>query len=298
VSFTGSAETARRIRSHATITERSTRVNIEADSLNCAVLGCDATPGSAEFDLFVREVVREMTVKAGQKCTAIRRAVVPASMLKNTSEAIAERLAKIIVGDPRNAAVRMGPVVNKTQQRHAQEGIAQLQSEARIVFGDAASFAPLDADPRVACFVQPTLLACDSGPATGTVHRVEVFGPVATLIPYREPQEAFALAGFGGGSLVASIFTADDEFAAHAMRELAATHGRVLCVNESIGQSQTGHGNVMPMCLHGGPGRAGGGEELGGLRALAFYHRRSVLQSSQHRLSAFSLLGQPAEATR
>jgi 3,4-dehydroadipyl-CoA semialdehyde dehydrogenase len=296
VSFTGSAQTAERIRTNGSVTRHSTRINIEADSLNCAVLGPEARPGTAEFDLFVREVVREMTVKTGQKCTAIRRAIVPAAVLQEVADAISARLTQLTVGDPRNPEVRMGPVVNKIQQRHALEGISLLQSEARVVCGASPDFAPLDADPRVSCFVQPTLFACASPLSANHVHTVEVFGPVATLLPYGDVQEAFDLARLSGGSLVGSIFSADDEFSAQAIRELAHSHGRILSVNESVGQSQTGHGNVMPMCLHGGPGRAGAGEELGGLRALSFYHRRAVVQSSLGLLNAFASHGAESRA--
>jgi 3,4-dehydroadipyl-CoA semialdehyde dehydrogenase len=291
VSFTGSAETAERIRSNASVLQHSTRINIEADSLNCSLLGPDVAAGTPEFDLFIREVVREMTVKAGQKCTAIRRVIVGSGVMPAVEEALAARLEKIMVGDPRNPAVRMGPLVNKAQQSLALAGIAALKSESRVVFGESPAFSAVDADPRVACFVQPTLLACDSPRSAGQVHRVEVFGPVATLLPYESSQEALELAAWGGGSLVGSIFTADDEFAARAMFEFAANHGRVLCVNEAIGQSQTGHGNVMPMCLHGGPGRAGAGEELGGLRALAFFHRRAVIQSAGNRIESLRTHG-------
>jgi 3,4-dehydroadipyl-CoA semialdehyde dehydrogenase len=288
VSFTGSAETAARIRGHAMVLRNATRVNVEADSLNAAILGPDARPGTPEFDLLVREVVREMTVKAGQKCTAIRRVLVPATQRGAVAEAIAAKLAKVIVGNPRNKDVRMGPLVSKDQQAAALRGIAALRRETKALFDGGSDFRPLDADAERAAFVPPTLLGCEDGLAARAVHEIEVFGPVATLVPYADSAQAFAIARLGQGSLVASVFSGDAEYLKEAAVELAESHGRVLTVNAAVGQSQTGHGNVMPMCLHGGPGRAGGGEELGGLRALAFYHRRSAIQGSVDRLNAIA----------
>ncbi|MGB0126804.1 MAG: 3,4-dehydroadipyl-CoA semialdehyde dehydrogenase [Rhodocyclaceae bacterium] len=288
VAFTGSATTGRRIRAHPAMLRASTRLNVEADSLNCALLSPDATPGSAEFDLLVREVVKEMTVKAGQKCTAIRRILVPAALRGAVAEAIAAKLADVAVGNPRNPAVRMGPLVNRRQQHAAWEGIARLRREARVIFGGREDFVPIDADPARAAFVPPTLLACDDPFAAAAVHEVEVFGPVATIVPYANAEQAFALARRGQGSLVASVFSADETFSARAALELADSHGRVVCVDSAVAKTQTGHGNALPQCLHGGPGRAGGGEELGGLRALNFYHRRCAVQGGSARLGALA----------
>ncbi|OGA48283.1 MAG: phenylacetic acid degradation bifunctional protein PaaZ [Betaproteobacteria bacterium RIFCSPLOWO2_12_FULL_63_13] len=278
VSFTGSAETALRIRGHAAVLRHSTRVNVEADSLNAALLGPEAKAGTPEFDLLVREVVREMTVKAGQKCTAIRRVLAPADQCDAVADAIRAKLAKIVVGNPRNKDVRMGPLVSKSQQQAALEGLAALKRETSVVFDGGPDFRPLDADPTLAAFVPPTLLSCGDALAAHAVHDVEVFGPAATVVPYAGAEQAFAIARLGQGSLVASVFSADAQFLRQAAVELAESHGRVLAVNAAIGSIHTGHGNVMPQCMHGGPGRAGGGEELGGLRALAFYHRRSAIQ--------------------
>jgi 3,4-dehydroadipyl-CoA semialdehyde dehydrogenase len=230
-----------------------------------------------------------MTIKAGQKCTAIRRVIVPAAFLKDVADAICEKLDKVMVGDPRHAEVRMGPLVNRSQQRQALHGIAALKTEARVLFGDGTHFIPRDADPVVGAFVQPTLLVCDDAATARRVHEVEVFGPVATLLAYSDEQQAFDLARRGGGSLVASVFSANPDFSGRATLDLSDSNGRVLCVSEAVGQTQTGHGNVMPMCLHGGPGRAGGGQELGGLRALAFYHHRFALQSSSKGLEEFAV---------
>ncbi|MFN8061050.1 MAG: 3,4-dehydroadipyl-CoA semialdehyde dehydrogenase [Vicinamibacterales bacterium] len=286
VAFTGSADTARDVRGHAAVLRHATRVNVEADSVNAAILGPDVRPGSPEFDLLVREVVREMTVKAGQKCTAIRRVLVPASVRQDVEEAIRTALGSIVVGNPRHASVRMGPLVSKAQQHAALDGLAALQHETTTIFDGGPAFSPVDADESVAAFVPPTLLSVHDASDAETVHDVEVFGPVATVVPYADTADAFALARRGRGSLVASLFSADTAWLADGALELAESHGRVLAVNDAVGKTHTGHGNVMPNCLHGGPGRAGGGEELGGLRALALYHRRSAIQAHTDVLSA------------
>ncbi|HXJ17999.1 MAG TPA: 3,4-dehydroadipyl-CoA semialdehyde dehydrogenase [Candidatus Polarisedimenticolia bacterium] len=278
ISFTGSADTAARVRSHANVLRRSVRVNIEADSINSAVLGPDASPGSDVFNLLVKEVVREMTLKAGQKCTAIRRVFVPRAHLRALGDAVSEKLVQIKVGNPRNPEVKMGPVVNKAQQSSCFEGLATLKNECSVVFGNDRQFQPLDADPEKAAFVQPTLLSCDNGLAAHAVHDVEVFGPAATLIAYDTPNDLIVLLRRGLGSLVASIFSSDAPFTQQLVVAVADLHGRIMVVDPAVGNQHTGHGNVMPGCLHGGPGRAGGGEELGGLRALLLYHRRFVVQ--------------------
>ncbi len=291
ISFTGSAETAGRIRSHRNVIRHSIRLNVEADSLNSTLLGPDVKPGAPEFDLFVKEVVREMTVKAGQKCTAIRRILVPASHKNAIADALVARLTKTTVGNPRNKEVRMGPLVSKAQQRAAQEGISQLAKETKVLFDGGKNFKLIDADPTVGAFIPPTLLSGDDPMHSRAVHDIEVFGPVATLLPYDDLPQALTIARLGQGSLVASVFSADDSVIETAALELAESHGRVLTVNAAVGQVQTGHGNVMPMCLHGGPGRAGGGEELGGLQALAFYHQRSAIQGPADRLKAIAARG-------
>jgi 3,4-dehydroadipyl-CoA semialdehyde dehydrogenase len=287
IAFTGSAETAAKLKSHPNVIRHSIRFNAEADSLNASLLGPDARPGAPEFDLFVREVHREMTVKAGQKCTAIRRALVPRAVADAVTEALAARLAKTITGNPRNETVTMGPIVDKAQQKAVLDGLVALKREARAVTGEGA-FQPVDADPAKSAFVPPTLLRCDRPADARAVHEVEVFGPVSTLMPYDSPEEAFALAARGGGSLVASVFTADDAFAQAAVLGLGASHGRVMVIDDAVGKLQTGHGIVMPMCVHGGPGRAGGGEELGGLRGLRFYHQRLAVQGNKARMAALA----------
>lgn len=294
VSFTGSFETARGLRSHANVQDNNLRFAMEADSLNLCCFGPDARPGSAEFALAVKEVTRELTIKAGQKCTAIRRVLVPRAFYGEAVDALRASLEKVQVGDPRVEGVRMGPLVTKAQQAAAWDGIATLSAEARIVTGGAdRAYAPGGLDPDKACFVPPTLLACDAPVDGKAVHAVEVFGPAATVMPYDDAAQAADLAALGGGSLAASVFTGDDAFALSFVPAIAPSHGRLLVVNEAIGKSHTGHGNAMPQTVHGGPGRAGGGEELGGLRGMRFYHQRTAVQSTAERLEA--LRAQSAE---
>ena len=279
LSFTGSADTAVSIRSHAAVTRHSVRVNIEADSLNCSILGPDAAPGTPSFDNYVGELVREMSTKSGQRCTAIRRALVPAALLDQVAEAVSAKLAAIKVGNPRNEEVRMGSLVSREQHDNVQAGIRTLAGESRILF-DGSRQALVDADPATAACVAPVLLGISEADSATLVHDLEVFGPVSTLIGYRDTAHALALAHRGLGSLVASAFSADETWLAQTAAALSASHGRVHCVTPEVGKTQTGHGNVMPGSIHGGPGRAGGGEELGGLRGLGFYHRRSAIQAS------------------
>jgi 3,4-dehydroadipyl-CoA semialdehyde dehydrogenase len=295
VAFTGSADTARALRTNPNMIARSTRINIEADSLNLSLLGPDAKPGTAEFDLFVKEVAREMTVKAGQKCTAIRRALVPAAVADAVTDALSARLAKVVTGNPRNETVRMGPLVNKAQQKTALDGIGQLAAEADIVIGGAEGFKPVDADPAAGAFVPPTLLRARAPKEGRAIHEIEVFGPVCTVMPYGSTEEAYGLAARGGGSLAASVFTSDDAFATDAALGIAAMHGRILVIDAKVSEANTGHGIVMPMCVHGGPGRAGGGEELGGKRGMRFYHQRLAVQANTARLDR--LAGGAAEAS-
>ncbi len=277
VSFTGSAATAAKIRSHPTVIQHSVRVNIEADSINSALLLPDAEPEA--FDLLVKEVVREMTVKSGQKCTAIRRVFVPAEQYELAAAGIGARLARTTVGNPRNETVRMGALVSKGQMASVQEGLELLQTQAETLYDGSAS-ALVDADPTVSCCIAPTLLGVRDADTADLIHDVEVFGPVATLIAYRDLDHALALVRRGQGSLVTSLYGSDPHALAGAAVELADSHGRVHIISPDVGAIHTGHGNVMPQSLHGGPGRAGGGEELGGLRALNFYHRRSAVQAS------------------
>jgi 3,4-dehydroadipyl-CoA semialdehyde dehydrogenase len=294
ISFTGSASTAAGIRSHANVLRRSVRANIEADSINSAILGPDAGPGSDIFDLLVKEVVREMTLKAGQKCTAIRRILVPRQHMQAAGEAIAGKLTWLKVGNPRNPEVKVGPVVNKAQQAACLEGLKKLKQECSVLFGGDEAFQPLDADAQKSAFVQPTLLASKNGIDAKFVHDVEVFGPAATLVPYDNTADLIAIARRGMGSLVASIFSNDADFVREVVLGIGDLHGRLLVVDSSVGSQHTGHGNVMPSCLHGGPGRAGGGEELAALRAVLFYHRRFVVQGPTSRLADLAAISADA----
>ena len=287
VAFTGSADTGEGIRQHPRVRQQGVRMNIEADSLNAALLGPDAAPGSPSFDFFVREVVREMTSKTGQKCTAIRRVLVPAEHAAAATDAIAAALSKIVVGDPANASVNMGPVVNMAQRKSVQEGIRKLSAQATIAYSPEP-FALVDADAVKGAFVPPTLLKLGNGVDGEMVHELEIFGPVATVVPYRDKADAFAVARRGGGSLAASVFSGDTGFLAEAAVALGTTHGRLLLVDPAIGDSHPGHGIVLPSLMHGGPGRAGGGEELGGLHGLWFYHQRVAMQGSATTLSALA----------
>ncbi len=284
VSFTGSAETAAVIRSHRAVTHLSVRVNIEADSVNCALLLPSEAADSQAIDLLAKEVAREMTVKSGQKCTAIRRVLVPEKLYDTAAQAISARLAKTTLGNPRNDTVRMGAVVNREQFDAVHTGLSHLKAQAAVLH-DGRSHALVDADAAIACCVGPTLLGtrdAAGSDAADRIHDTEVFGPVATLVPYRNDDldHALQLIGRGQGSLVASVYGTDPAALARASTELASCHGRVHVVSPDVASMHTGHGNVMPQSLHGGPGRAGGGEELGGLRALNFYHRRAALQAS------------------
>ncbi|WMY09347.1 3,4-dehydroadipyl-CoA semialdehyde dehydrogenase [Paraburkholderia phenoliruptrix] len=293
VSFTGSAETAATLRAHPAFVVRGARLSVEADSLNSAILCADATPDTPAFQLFISEVVREMTVKSGQKCTAIRRAFVPDTALEAVVDALKAKLSKVTVGNPRNDAVRMGSLVSRAQCENVLAGIAALREEAVLAY-DGSSAALIDADATIAACVAPHLFVVNDPDSATLLHDLEVFGPVASVAPYRVASNAgslpeahaVALARRGHGSLVASIYSNDDAHLGRLALELADSHGRVHAVSPSVQQSQTGHGNVMPMSLHGGPGRAGGGEELGGLRALGFYHRRAAVQASAVALEA------------
>jgi len=279
IAFTGSSATANRIVANPNVLARGARVNVEADSINAALLAPGVAAATPAFDAFIKEVAREMTVKAGQKCTAIRRVFVPAQQANAVTDALAARLAKTTVGDPRDEKTRMGPLVNRAQQAAALAGIARLAREAQFVTGSPQAPRLDGIDGEKSAFVAPTLLKAGDG-AGSALHDTEVFGPCATLIPYQNEAEAFALVARGGGSLVASVYGEDRDFLARAVTELGALHGRVLAVEPSIADAHTGHGIVMPQCHHGGPGRAGNGAELGGLYGLRFYHQRVAVQGS------------------
>jgi 3,4-dehydroadipyl-CoA semialdehyde dehydrogenase len=293
VAFTGSADTAAQVRGHRNVVARSVPVNIEADSINAALLAPDAAGGGVAFDAFVREVVREMTVKAGQKCTAIRRIFVPADKADAVAEALFAKLKSTKVGDPRSEDTRMGPLVTRAQQAAAFEGINKLASEADFIIGSPQAPALDGIDAAKAAFVAPTLMKVREARSAEAVHEVEVFGPVATIVPYRNENDACTLVARGGGSLVASIYGEDQAFLARMVSAIGASHGRLLVVDPAVASAHTGHGIVMPQCNHGGPGRAGAGEELGGLYGLRFYHQRLAVQGSTDLLASLQAQAAP-----
>jgi len=285
VSFTGSASTAQRLRSHPAIVTRAVRFNAEADSLNCSVLGPDAAPGTAEFDLFVRQLVTEMTVKAGQKCTAIRRALVPAGVIADVAAAAAAQLAKVTVGNPASPEVRMGALASLAQRDEVRRSLKALTDAAAVVFGDPDRVEVADADPDRGAFMSPVLLRGDD-PDRAEPHEVEAFGPVSTLLPYTSVSQVIELAARGRGSLAGSVVTADAAFARDVVVGLAPWHGRLLVLNSDDAKESTGHGSPLPGLVHGGPGRAGGGEELGGIRGVLHHMQRTAVQASPAMLAA------------
>jgi oxepin-CoA hydrolase / 3-oxo-5,6-dehydrosuberyl-CoA semialdehyde dehydrogenase len=286
VSFTGSAHTAAKLRAHPRIIRHSVRFVAETDSLNSSILAPDARPGTAEFDLYIREVAREMTVKAGQKCTAIRKALVPAAFLSDAVDALRAALARIVVGDPRAEGVRMGPLVSLDQRSDVMAKVEELRRESEIVVGKPDAFDVRGADRERGAFVPPLLLLSREPQRARAVHEVEAFGPVATIVPYRDADDAIALARRGGGSLAASVFSADDALAARFVLGLAPYHGRVLVVNAACAKESTGHGSPLAPLVHGGPGRAGGGEELGGIRGVLHYMQRTAVQGTPDVITA------------
>ncbi len=286
VSFTGSASTAAKLKSHPVIIRESVRFISEQDSLNAAILGPDAGADSPEFALFVKEVAREMTVKAGQKCTAIRRALVPAALMDAAGKAIGDQLARTTIGDPAREEVRMGALVSLSQREDVRAKVAALKSEARVVFGDAASIDLIGASAVAGAFAAPMLLRCDDPWGARAVHEVEAFGPVATLMPYLSLDDAIALCNRGGGSLVMSLFTHDADVAREVVLGAGCYHGRVCVINRDCAKESTGHGSPLPVLVHGGPGRAGGGEEMGGMRGVRHYMQRTAVQGSPETLRA------------
>jgi oxepin-CoA hydrolase / 3-oxo-5,6-dehydrosuberyl-CoA semialdehyde dehydrogenase len=288
VSFTGSAHTASRLRAGPAVRERATRFLAETDSLNSSLLGPDALPGSPEFLLYVQEVAKELAVKAGQKCTAIRKAIVPAAIAGAVVEALRAECMALRVGDPRLAGIGMGPLASLAQREEFHRQLARLAEESAIICGGLATPALEGAHAEHGAFVAPTLLASRDPKKARAVHEVEAFGPACTVLAYATLPDAVALARQGGGSLVASIFTADDGLARELALGLAAHHGRLLIVNRHSGAASTGHGSPLPQLVHGGPGRAGGGEELGGVRGVFHYMQRCALQGSPDTLVALT----------
>ncbi len=285
VSFTGSAATARQLRSHPGVVSHSVRFNAEADSLNCSILGPDAGPGTPEFDLYVKQLVTEMTVKAGQKCTAIRRALVPAGMADAVVEAASELLARVVIGSPAQENVRMGALASLEQREEVRRSVKSLLAGARLSYGDPEYVEVVGADPERGAFLSPLLLWSEDA-SRAEPHEIEAFGPVATVIGYDSTAQVIELAGRGLGSLAGSVVTGDVEFAREVVLGCAPWHGRLLVLDRDDAAESTGHGSPLPMLVHGGPGRAGGGEEMGGIRGVLHYLQRTAVQASPRVLAA------------
>ena len=287
VSFTGSASTAQRLRAQPGLIRNSVRFNAEADSLNCSILGPDATAGTPEFDLYVRQLVTEMTVKAGQKCTAIRRAFVPAARIDEVAEAARERLAAVTVGNPASPGVQMGALASLEQREEVRRSLKALEGAATIVFGDPEHVDVIGADAERGAFLSPVLLRAED-PDRAEPHEVEAFGPVATLLPYHSTDQVIALAARGQGSLAGSVVTGDAGFARDVVVAVAPWHGRLLVLDTEDAEESTGHGSPLPALVHGGPGRAGGGEEMGGIRGVLHHMQRTAVQGSPAVLTAIT----------
>ncbi|MCB0400992.1 MAG: phenylacetic acid degradation bifunctional protein PaaZ [Flavobacteriales bacterium] len=280
VTFTGSASTGKMLKSHPRLIEEAVPFNMEADSLNASILGEDAVPGTEEFDIFIKEVQKEMTVKAGQKCTAVRRIIVPEKLVEDVQIALGQRLAKTVIGDPAVEGVRMGALAGQEQRQEVKEKVELLAKSQELVFGDFENFDVTGADKNKGAFLSPFLFL-NTDPFNNTdCHNVEAFGPVSTIIPYKDLNEAIELAKMGKGSLVCSIVTNNDKIAEEFVLGAASMHGRILVLNAACAKESTGHGSPMPLLTHGGPGRAGGGEEMGGKRGILHYMQRTAIQGS------------------
>ncbi len=288
VTFTGSAWTGQKLRAHPNLLARSIPFTMEADSVNCSILGASVSVDDPEFSLFVKEVAREMTTKAGQKCTAIRRVIVPRHLIDAVGEAISQRLAKVVIGDPAVEGVKMGALVGQDQRQDVWQKIDLLKQECDVVFGGQKEFDVVGADVKKGAFCQPTLLRCDKPLTAQTPHDTEAFGPVSTLMPYDGLGEAICLAKMGKGSLTGSVFSHDNEEIKTLILGTAAYHGRMPVINRDCAEESTGHGSPLPQLKHGGPGRAGGGEELAGSNSIKHYMQRAAIQGSPSALTALT----------
>jgi oxepin-CoA hydrolase/3-oxo-5,6-dehydrosuberyl-CoA semialdehyde dehydrogenase len=285
VAFTGSKATAERLQQHPRIISQAVPFTAETDSLNATILGPDATPGTPEFDLFIEEVTREMTSKAGQKCTAIRRIIAPDSIASDVVRALSAALGEIRIGNPANETVDMGALASHSQRDEVRERVSELADEAEVVYGDQETLDLVDADAKKGAFFMPTLLHCSKPLSSAAVHTVEAFGPVSTVLPYENLDEAIELTRLGDGSLAGSIITNDDDVGRELVLGTAPYHGRMLVINRRCAAESTGHGSPLPHLVHGGPGRAGGGEELGGIRGVLHYMQRTAIQGSPETLT-------------
>jgi oxepin-CoA hydrolase / 3-oxo-5,6-dehydrosuberyl-CoA semialdehyde dehydrogenase len=293
VTFTGSANTGLLLKSNAQILKENVPFTMEADSLNCIVLGEDITPDMPEWDIFIKEVRKEMTTKCGQKCTAIRRIFVPENKLEDVQIALSKALAQTTIGNPLNEAVRMGALAGQAQRKEVKEQVQKLLASSQIIYGSLDSVDVLDADAERGAFISPLLLLNQSPFANTNVHEVEAFGPVSTLMPYQNMDEAIALSKMGKGSLVSSIVTNNSQIASRYVWGAGAWHGRVLVLNGACAKESTGHGSPLPLLVHGGPGRAGGGEEMGGVRGVQHYMQRLAIQGSPDMITAIGGVYQP-----
>lgn len=288
VTFTGSADTGLKLKSNPVIARNNVPFNLEADSLNATILGKKAVPGTAEFDLFVKEAVKEITIKAGQKCTAVRRIFVPEELIDEVQKAIAARLSSVVIGDPSAEGVRMGSLASLGQVQAVRESVEALTRSQQIVYGDLDNFEVMGADRSKGAFFSPVLFRNDNPFINTDVHNIEAFGPVSTIMPYKEIDDAIELAKMGKGSLVSSIVTPCDKEAKEYVIGAACMHGRILVLNESCAKESTGHGSPMPLLTHGGPGRAGGGEEMGGKRGVLHYLQRTAIQGHPTTITAIT----------
>lgn len=288
VTFTGSADTGRMLKSSKRVIEEAVPFNMEADSLNSCILGEDATPNTPEFDIFIKEVRKEMTVKCGQKCTAIRRIIVPEILIEEVQIALGKGLAQTTIGDPRIEGVRMGALAGKTQVKEVQERLNILLRSSKIVYGSLDNLSLIGADPQKGAFMSPILLLNENPFKNTDTHDIEAFGPVSTLLPYKNMDDAIELAKMGKGSLCCSIVTADNRTAKEFVLGTANYHGRILVLNRDCAKESTGHGSPMPLLVHGGPGRAGGGEEMGGKRGVLHYLQRCAIQGSPTTITAIT----------
>ena len=288
VTFTGSASTGMMLKSNPRLIEKAVSFNMEADSLNCSVLGEDAIPGTADFDLFIKEVQREMTVKAGQKCTAVRRIIVPEKLVEDVQIALGKRLSKTTIGDPSVEGVRMGSLAGNEQKIEVTDKVKELAKTQEIVFGSLEEFEVTGADKNKGAFISPILFLNDDPFNKTDCHNIEAFGPVSTILPYKTIEEAIELARMGKGSLVCSIITNDMKIAEQFVLGAASMHGRILVLNEACSKESTGHGSPMPLLTHGGPGRAGGGEEMGGVRGIKHYLQRTAIQGHPTTITALT----------
>ncbi len=296
VTFTGSAHTGRLIKNHPRLLEESVPFTMESDSLNASILGEDAVPGTPEFDLFIKEVRNEMTVKCGQKCTAIRRIIVPEKLVEDVQISLGKALDKVTIGDPRLKEVRMGALVNHTQRESVKEQVAKIAKTASIVYGSMDEVETIGADAHKGAFIKPILLREDNPLKNEAAHTIEAFGPVSTIMPYKNLEEAITLSKMGKGSLVSSMVTNDEKIARDYTISAASHHGRILVLNRESAKQSTGHGSPLPNLIHGGPGRAGGGEEMGGMRGVKHYLQRCAIQGSPTMLTEITGIYQPNSA--